>query len=352
MTVHTNLPEQILKAQAEALKEENVKAKNLGIMIKKIFETRPDGTMCFDKLVWLPLFGGQRDLIMHESHKSKYSIYSRSDKMYQDLKRLYWWPNMKVEIATYISKCLTCAKVKVEYQKPYKLLQQPEILVWKWERITMDFVTRLPRTPIGYDSTWVIVDHLTKSTYFLPIKETNSIEKLTQLYLKEIVCRYEVPISIIPDRDSQFTSVEFSYNNSYHASIKAAPFKALYGRKCRSLACWSEVGDSQLIGPEMVQETTDKIVQIKNRLPAARSHQKSYADVRRKPLEFDVGDRVMLNVLPWKGVICFEKSRKLSPRYIRPFKILARVSLVAYKLEPPEELQGIHNTFLVSNLKK
>ncbi|GJS18426.1 putative reverse transcriptase domain-containing protein [Tanacetum coccineum] len=275
--------------------------------------------------------------------------------MYQDLKKLYWWPNMKAEIATYVSKCLTRAKVK-----------------WKWEKITMDFVSGLPRTPSGYDSIWVIVDRLTKSANFLPMKKTDNIQKLAQLYLKEILCKHGVPTSIISDRDSLFTSrfwtslqeamgtqldmstayhtetdgqserniqtledmlracvidfgsswdqhlplVEFSYNNSYHSSIKAAPFEALYGRKCRSPICWSEVGDSQLTGPELVRETTEKIFQIKNRLITARSRQKSYADVRRKPMEFQVGDMVML------------------------------------KLELPDKLHGIHNTFHVSNHKK
>ncbi|GJT86431.1 putative reverse transcriptase domain-containing protein [Tanacetum coccineum] len=278
---------------------------------------------------------------------------------------------------------------RLETQKPSGLLQQPEIPEWKWEKITMDFVSGLPRTPSGYDSIWVIVDRLTKSAHFLPMKKTDSIEKLAQLYLKEIVCKHGVPTSIISDRDSLFTSrfwkslqeamgtqldmgtayhpetdgqsertiqtledmlracvidfgsswdrhlplVEFSYNNSYHASIKAAPFEALYGRKCRSPVCWSEVGDSQLTGPEMIRETTEKIVQIKNRLLTARSRQKSYADVRRKPMEFQVGDMVLLKVSPWKGVIRFGKR-------------------VAYKLELPDKLRGIHNTFHVSNLKK
>ncbi|GJU96918.1 putative reverse transcriptase domain-containing protein [Tanacetum coccineum] len=152
--------------------------------------------------------------------------------------------------------------------------------------------------------------------------------------------------------DRHLPLVEFSYNNSYHASIKAAPYEALYGRKCRSPVCWSKVGDSQLTGPELIRDMTEKIVQIKNRLLAARSHQKSYADRRLKPLEFEVGNMVLLKVSPWKGAVRFEKRGKLSPRYIRPFKIVARVGPVAYTLELLEELKGIHSTFRVSNLKK
>ncbi|GJU78783.1 putative reverse transcriptase domain-containing protein [Tanacetum coccineum] len=143
-----------------------------------------------------------------------------------------------------------------------------------------------------------------------------------------------------------------SYNNSYHASIKAAPFEALYGRKCRSPVCWAEVGDAQLTGPELIHETTEKIVQIKQRIQAARDRQKSYADVRRKPLEFQVGDRVMLKVSPWKGVVRFGKRGKLNPRYIGPFKVLAKVGTVAYRLELPQQLSRVHSTFHVSNLKK
>nr|GEW93475.1 retrotransposon protein, putative, Ty3-gypsy subclass [Tanacetum cinerariifolium] len=187
MTVHQNLPEQIRNAQSGAMKKKNVKAKNLGRLIKAIFKIRSDGTRYVDKRVWLPLYGGLRNLIMHESHKSKYSIHSGSEKMYQDLKQLYWWLNMKTDIATYVSKCLTCAKVKFEHQKPSGLLQQPKVPVWKWKRITMDFITGILRTPSGYDSIWVIIDRLTKSAYFLPVKTTNSMGKLTHIYLKEIV---------------------------------------------------------------------------------------------------------------------------------------------------------------------
>ncbi|GKD49395.1 putative reverse transcriptase domain-containing protein [Tanacetum coccineum] len=312
-------------------------------MIKKL-EPRADGTLCLKNRSWIPCFGDLRTLIMHESHKSKYSIHPGSDKMYQDLKKLYWWPNMKAEIATYVSKCLTCAKVKAECQKPSGLLVQPVIPVWKWENITMDFVTKLPKTSTGQDAIWVIINRLTKSAHFLPMKETDLMEKFTRQYLKEVVSRHKVPVSIISDRDSKFTSqfwkslnkalgtqldistsyhpqmngqsertfktledmprtcvidfgkgwdihlplVEFSYNNSYHTSIKVAPFEALYGRKCRSPVCWAEVGDAQITGLEIIHETTEKIIQIKKCIQATRDRQKSYADRRRKPLEFQV----------------------------------------------------------------
>ncbi|GJY14648.1 putative reverse transcriptase domain-containing protein [Tanacetum coccineum] len=204
MTIHPELPSQILEAQTEAIKEENIKAENLR-GINKAFEVRPNGTRCIKNRSWLPLFGNLRDLIMHESHK-KYSIHPGSDKMYQDLKKLYWWPNMKAIIAEYVGKCLTCFRVKAECQKPSSLLIQPDIPTWKWERITMDFVTKLPRTSNGHDTIWVIVDRLTKSAHFIPTRETDSMETLKRLYIKEIVSRHGVPISIISYRDSHFIS--------------------------------------------------------------------------------------------------------------------------------------------------
>ncbi|GJV91404.1 putative reverse transcriptase domain-containing protein [Tanacetum coccineum] len=212
MTIGLNLPKQILEAQTKALKPENLTAEDVGGMLrpdltKERLKPRADGTLCLNNRSWLPCYGDLRTLVMHESHKSKYSIHPGSDKMYQDLKQLYWWPNMKANIATYVSKCLTCAKVKAEHQKPSGLLVQPEIPEWKWDKITMDFVTKLPKTANGYDTIWVIVDRLTKSAHFLPMRETDPMEKLMKLYMKEVVTRHGVPVSIIFDHDGRFTSL-------------------------------------------------------------------------------------------------------------------------------------------------
>ena len=174
--------------------------------MEKQLESKSDEVLYFMNRIWVPLFGGLRELVLDEAHKSRYSIHPGADKMYQDLKEFYWWPKLKADIATYVSHCLTCSKVKAEYQKPSGLLQQPKIPVWKWERITMDFIMKLPRTSSGYDAIWVIVDRLTKSAHFLAIKETDSTEKLAKLYIKEVVARHGVPVSIISDRDSGFVS--------------------------------------------------------------------------------------------------------------------------------------------------
>nr|GEX35470.1 putative reverse transcriptase domain-containing protein [Tanacetum cinerariifolium] len=156
---------------------------------------------------WLPCYGDLRTVIMHESHKSRYSIHPDSDKMYRDMKKLYWWPNMKADIATYVSKCLTCAKVKAEHQKPLGLLVQPKIPEWKWDNITMDFVTKLPKSSQGYDTIWVIVDRLTKSAIFTQIRKTDPMDKLARIYLKEVVTRHGIPVSIISDRRIKFLEV-------------------------------------------------------------------------------------------------------------------------------------------------
>nr|GFA30921.1 putative reverse transcriptase domain-containing protein [Tanacetum cinerariifolium] len=244
MTIHSNLPSQILKAQIEVLKEENVQAKNLRGM-EKAFKIRTDGTRCIKNRSWLPLFGNLRNLIMHESHKSKYSIHPGSDKMYQDLKKIYWWPNMKAIISEYVGKCLTCSRVKTECQKPSGLLIQPKIPIWKWERITMNFVTKLPRTSNGHDT-------IGSLSIVLPNLRISFLLEKQKACAKDFGKGWEKHLPL----------VEFSYNSSYHASIKAAPFEVLYGRKCRSPVCWAKVGDTQLTRPEIIHETTEKIMKI------------------------------------------------------------------------------------------
>nr|GEX99544.1 putative reverse transcriptase domain-containing protein [Tanacetum cinerariifolium] len=223
------------------------------------------------------------------------------------------------------------------------LLVQPKIPEWKWDNITMDFVTKLPKSLQGYDTIWVIVDRLTKSAIFIPMRETNPMEKLARMYLKEVVARHEIPVNHLP-------LVEFSYNNNYDASIKAAPFEALYVQKCPRLLdrSWRSSNPRFRINSRDDRENSP----IKQRMQAARDRQKSYADLKRKPMEFLIGDKVMLKFSPWKGVVRFGKRGKLNPRYVRPFKVLEKIRRVAYKLELPEELSRVHNTFYVSNLKK
>ncbi|GKC48963.1 putative reverse transcriptase domain-containing protein [Tanacetum coccineum] len=334
MTIGLDLPKRILEAQIEALKPENLENEDVDSMIRKDIpkeklEPRADGTLCLNGRSWLPCYGDLRS-------------------------------------------CSTCAKVKAEHQRPSGLLVQPAIPEWKWDKITIDFITKLPKSSHGFDTIWVIVGLLTKFARFLPIMENDPLDKLARLYLNRIVVRHGIPASIICDRDGRFTSkfwksfqkvlgtdISMStayhpetddqsedYSNSrghatphlmrhfmaenadhrYHASIKAAPYEALYGQKCRS--------------------------PIKQRMQAAQDRQKSYADQKRKPMEFEVRDKVKLKASPWKRVVRFRKRGNLNPRYVGPFKVLAKVGKVAYRLELPQELYRVHHTFHVSNLKK
>ncbi|KAL0561349.1 hypothetical protein IC582_001774 [Cucumis melo] len=372
------------------------------------FSLSSDGGLLFERRLCVPSDSAVKTELLSEAHSSPFSMHPGSTKMYQDLKRVYWWRNMKREVAEFVSKCLVCQQVKAPRQKPAGLLQPLSIPEWKWENVSMDFITGLPRTLRGFTVIWVVVDRLTKSAHFVPGKSTYTASKWAQLYMSEIVRLHGVPVSIVSDRDARFTSkfwkglqtamgtrldfstafhpqtdgqterlnqvledmlracalefpgswdshlhlMEFAYNNSYQATIGMAPFEALYGKCCRSPVCWGEVGEQRLMGPELVQSTNEAIQKIRSRMHTAQCRQKSYADVRRKDLEFEVGDKVFLKVAPMRGVVRFERRGKLSPRFVGPFEILERIGPVAYRLALPPSLSTVHDVFHVSMLRK
>ncbi|GJT51657.1 putative reverse transcriptase domain-containing protein [Tanacetum coccineum] len=252
---------------------------------------KEDGGLYFMDRIWVPLVGSVRTLIMDEAHASRYSVHSATDKTYYDLRGMYWWPCMRKDIATYVSDCLTCSKTlqkSLGMQLDMSMAYHPQS-DGQSEHTIQNFEDMLRACVIDFGGSW----------------------------------------------DTHLPLAEFSYNNNYHSSIRCAPFKALNGRRCRSPVLWVKIGESRLIGLKKVQETTNKVVLIKERLKAARDRQKSYADNRRKPLEFEVGDQVLLKVSPWKGVVHFGKNGKLALRHVGPFEIIERISPVAYRLRLP-----------------
>ncbi|CAH1435415.1 unnamed protein product [Lactuca virosa] len=279
--------------------------------------------MTFQGRIWAPYAGGARTILMEEAHRSRFSNHPGATKMYLDLKKDYWWPCMKRDVAWFVERCLTCRRVKAEHQRPHGKLQPLEVPQWKWEKISMDFITKFPRTARGVDAIWVIVNRLTKSAHFLAISESSSAERFWKKFHEELGTRLYFSTAYHPQTDGQsertiqtledmlracvldfggswdtyFPLAEFSYNNSHHSSIGMPPFELLYGRRCRTPICWGEVS-------------------------------------------------------PWKGVIRFRKRGKLGPRYIGPFRVIASVGRVAYRLELPTELIQIHDTFHVSQLRK
>nr|ABA98065.2 retrotransposon protein, putative, Ty3-gypsy subclass [Oryza sativa Japonica Group] len=379
LTVHPTLESQIREAQKD---DEGIKELIKRIQEKKDtnFSIDDQGTVWCGPRICVPAKKELRDLILKEAHESAYSIHPGSTKMYQDIKAYFWWAGMKRDVAEY----------------------------WKWEEIGMDFITGLPRTPSGYDSIWVIVDRLTKSAHFVPVKTTYDGKKLAELYMTHVVCRFGCPKKIVSDRGTQFTSrfwkqlhealgtdlnfstayhpqtdgqtervnqiledmlracaldfegtwdrclpyAEFSYNNSYQASIQMSPNEAMFGRKCRTPLCWNEVGEALVFGPDILKSAEEQVKLIRERLKTAQNRQKNYADNRTRDLEFEKGDHVYLRVSPLRGMRRFGMSGKLAPRYIGPYLITARRGEVAYQLELPEGLADVHNVFHVSQLKK
>ncbi|KAA0032780.1 pol protein [Cucumis melo var. makuwa] len=372
------------------------------------FSISSDGGLLFERRLCVLSDSTVKTELLSEAHSFPFSLHPGSTKMYQDLKQVYWRRNMKREVAEFVSRCLVCQQVKAPRQKLAGLLQPLSIPEWKWENVSMDFITGLPRTLRGFTVIWVVVDRLTKSAHFVTGKSTSTASKWAQLYMSEIVRLHGVPVSIVSDRDARFTSkfwkglqtamgtrldfstafhpqtdgqierlnqviedmlracalefpgswdshlhlMEFAYNNSYQATIGMTPFEALYGKCCRSSVCWGEVGEQRLMGPELVQSTNEAIQKIRSRMHTAQSRQKSYADVRWKDLEFEVGDKVFLKVAPMRGVLRFERRGKLSPRFVGPFEILERIGPVAYRLALPPSLSTVHDVFHVSMLRK
>ncbi|RVW79623.1 Transposon Ty3-I Gag-Pol polyprotein [Vitis vinifera] len=281
---------------------------------KPDFVLSDDEILRFGTRLCVPNDEDLRRELLEEAHCSKFAIHPGGTKMYKDLRQNYWWSGMKRDIAQFVAQCLVCQRVKAEHQRPAGSLQPLAIPEWKWEHITMDFVIGLPRTLGGNNAIWVIVDRLTKSAHFLPMKVNFSLDRLASLYVKEIV--------------------------RMHGSFGRL-VKSLYFGPAR-----------KLLGPELVQLTVEKVVLIKERLKAAQSRHKSYVDHRRRDLEFEVGDHVFLKVSPMKSVMRFGRKGKLSPRFVGPFEILERVGTLAYKVALPPSLSKVHNVFHVSTLRK
>jgi hypothetical protein len=372
------------------------------------FRVDNKGTLWYQDRICVPKEGELRQIIMDEAHNSAYSIHPGSTKMYMDLKRKYWWTGMKGDIAQFVAHCDTCQRIKAEHQKPSGLLQPLPIPVWKWDEVGMDFVVGLPKTRKGNDSIWVIVDRLTKVAHYLPVHTNYGGEKLAQLYVDNIVKLHGVPSRIVSDRGTQFTSrfwrslhkamgtkldfssayhpqtdgqtervnqimedilracvltygkdweqslpyAEFSYNNSYQASLGMSPFEALYGRKCRTPLMWSEVGEHTLVVPNFIKEVEEKVAEIREKLKATQSRQKSYSDKKIRDLSFIIGDYVYLKVSPIRGTRRFQVQGKLAPRYIGPYQVLNKVGAVAYRIKLPQEMFDIHPVFHVSQLRR
>ncbi|KAA3461709.1 DNA/RNA polymerases superfamily protein [Gossypium australe] len=353
-------------------KDSSLRAKRVlcGSNVESDFRVNPDGCLTFRDQVYVLRNEELIRKILHEEHNGCLNIHPGSTKMYNDLRKWYWWLGMKKDIFEFVSRCLICQQVKAGHQVPSGLLQPIMVPEWKWDRITMDFMTGFLLTPKKKDAVWVVVDRLTKSTHFIPVRVDYSLDKLADLYVSEIGRLHGVSFSIISDRDPRFTSriwkklkealgtklsfntafhpqidgqserviqiledvlrycvlefqgnwekylplVEFAYKNSFQSSLKMAPYEALYGL------------------------TSDR--------------QKSYSDLKRKEIEFKAGDKVFLKVSPWRKVIRFGRKGKLSPRFIRPYEVTDRIGLVAYRLALPPELEKIHDIFHVSMLRR
>ncbi|WVZ75970.1 hypothetical protein U9M48_023982 [Paspalum notatum var. saurae] len=361
LIIEPTIKEQIIAAQKQ---DKSMAYIREGIDEEKraCFTLDDQGVLWFKGRLVVPRDMELRKKILDEAHTSMFTMHPGSNKMYEDLKQKFWWTRMKREIAKYVSECDVCQRVKADHLKPAGMLQPLAVPSWKWEDIHMDFIVGLPRTQKGYDSIWVIIDRLTKSAHFIPVKTIYHAKTYAELYIARIVylhdrswhhfdSQFGIPSTnqrpsrvnqILEDMlracaltystkwDECLPLAEFAYNNSYQKSLEMAPFEALYGRRCRTPLNWSEPGEQVIFGPDLVIQAEEQ------------SRQKSYSDKRRRPLVFEVEDHVYLRVSPMKA---------RRDTWVR-FKITEKCGPVAYRLELPSHLAAVHDVFHVSQLKK
>jgi hypothetical protein len=406
----TEMKNRILEAANVDLQYKNLVAKlqqHERSQTKESYTLGTDGLLLHKNRVYVPNVRELKLAILKEMHNVTYVGHPGYQKTVAAVKNHYFWSGLKKEIAEYITRCMECQKVKAEHRHPAGLLQPLPIPGWKWDVVTMDFITGLPRTNKQHDSIMVVVDKLTKVAHFIPLKTTHRAADVANIFLKEVARLHGIPKTIVSDRDPKFTSnfwkglfkgfrtnlnfstayhpesdgqterinrviedmlrmyvmdkpsrwedylhlVEFAYNNGYHTSLKMSPFEALYGRKCNTPVSWDNPADRVVVGPELLKEMEDQMIKIKQNLKAAQDRQKSYADSNRTHREFKVGDHVFLKVKTNRSSLKLGSYAKLAARFCGPFEILERIESVAYMLALPASMT-VHNVFHVSLLKK
>ncbi|WVZ84900.1 hypothetical protein U9M48_031870 [Paspalum notatum var. saurae] len=323
LIIEPTIKEQIIAAQKQ---DKSMAYIREGINEEKraCFTLDDQGVLWFKGRLVVPRDMELRKKILDEAHTSMFTIHPGSNKMYQDLKQKFWWTRMKREIAKYVSECDVCQRVKADHLKPAGMLQPLAVPSWKWEDIHMDFIVGLPRTQKGYDSIWVIIDRLTKSAHFVPVKTIYHAKTYAELYIARILPK----------------------------ELRNGSFRSSIWEKMRTPLNRSEPGERLIFGPDLVTQAEEQVKFIHSNLKRAQSRQKSYSDKRRRPLVFEVNDHVYLRVSPMKGVHRFGVKGKLAPRYVGPFKITEQCGPVAYRLELPPHLAAVHDVFHVSQLKK